>query len=105
MSLPIVTVRAAGLRRHPVAVSPVDLIAVAMGLALALAAAGTVRGQAADWAGKQVVAKSREFILRQGDQVRSQSFAADFVYRVEQRDGDVLTLKVDGRSQRGWTLA
>ena len=51
------------------------------------------------------MAKSREFVLRHGDQVAPRVFAATLVYRVERSDGNVLSLKAVGRKLRGWALA
>ncbi len=73
-------------------------------LTLALGYADGVRAQTApSWVGRTVVAKSGEFVLRHGDQVRERLITKTFFYLVKSADGPTLVL--EGPRGTGWALA
>jgi tetratricopeptide (TPR) repeat protein len=73
--------------------------------ALVLAAAAQLRAQAeADWVGKRVVPKNRDFVLRIDDEPVESSRKAIAIYRVERTDdGPMLWLQAEGPQRlNGW---
>ncbi len=74
-------------------------------LTLALGYADGVRAQTApSWVGRTVVAKSADFVLRHGDQVRERLISKTFLYRVKAVNGPTLVLE-GPPGVRGWALA
>ncbi|MGP0066413.1 MAG: tetratricopeptide repeat protein [Isosphaeraceae bacterium] len=83
-----------------------DLVRACLATIIMLSATAQLRAQAeADWVGKRVVPRTREFVLRVDDEPVEASRNAMAIYRVERiDDGPLLWLQAEAqRRLNGWT--